>query len=112
VPRDRFLVAGDAWRACRSGAADPLTFGVAGTSNWGLIEVFGEVLLDLAALRKVELLPWRWYGLATEEGAAEREAELMDRLAALSSAADADALEALQAMVTSDERLRAPGEFG
>jgi hypothetical protein len=34
VPRDRFLVAGDAWRACRNGA-DPMTFGVAGTEMWG-----------------------------------------------------------------------------
>ena len=111
VPRDRFLVAGDAWRACRSGAADPMTFGVAGTSNWGLTEPFGEVLLDIAALRKIELLPWAWYGLATEEGALEREAVLMDRLAALSSAADAEALASLGAMVAADARLRAQGEL-
>lgn len=110
VPRARFLVAGDAWRACRSGAADPMTFGVAGTSNWGLLEVFGEVLLDLAAARKIELLPWRWYGLATEEGALDREVELMDRLAALSSIGDAAALMELRALVASDARLRAPGE--
>ena len=108
VPRDRFLVAGDAWRACRSGAAEATTFGVAGTSNWGLIEVFGEVMPDVAALQKVELLPWAWYGLATEEGALERAAELMDGLAALSSVADARSFEALRTLVASDARLSVP----
>ncbi|MEJ0064885.1 MAG: transglutaminase-like domain-containing protein [Caulobacteraceae bacterium] len=34
VPRDAFLVAGDAWRACRDGA-DPMSFGVGGTQMWG-----------------------------------------------------------------------------
>ena len=33
VPRDRFLVGGDAWRACRNGA-DPMNFGIAGTPIW------------------------------------------------------------------------------
>ena len=28
VPRDRFLVAGDAWRRCRAGEADPQAFGI------------------------------------------------------------------------------------
>ena len=63
VPRDRFLVAGGAWRLCRSGDADPLTFGVGGTEMWGLVEVMGDVFQDLAALQKVELLPSGWYGL-------------------------------------------------
>ena len=109
VPRDRFLVAGDAWRACRAGA-DASTFGVAGTANWGLIETFGEVMQDLAALQKIELLPWGWYGIAIEDGAVERDAPLMDRLAAISSAADAGAVEELREMVVADARLRVPEE--
>lgn len=106
VPRDRFRVAGDAWNLCRSGAVDPMTFGVAGTDNWGLIETFGDLLLDLAALQNIELLPWGWYGLALEDGACETEAALIDRLAGLSSRADADAIEELRAIVASDARLR------
>ncbi|NDP42627.1 MAG: transglutaminase domain-containing protein [Aromatoleum sp.] len=93
VPRDQFLVAGDAWRMCRSGAADPMTFGVAGTEMWGLVEVFGDVFQDLAALQSIELLPWGWYGLAKDERAAETEAALVDELAALSAAADAPAID-------------------
>jgi hypothetical protein len=110
VPRNRFLVSGDAWAACRSGAADPTTFGVGGTDMWGLIEVFGYVLVDLAALQKIELLPWGWYGLAKEEGALETETALIDDLARLSSAADPAAFDELQALAASDPRLRVPPE--
>ncbi len=110
VPRDRFLVAGDAWALCRTGGADPMTFGVAGTENWGLIEVLGDLLLDLAALQNIELLPWGWYGLAKEDGAAENEAELIDGLARMSSSADAGALEELRRITAADPRLAVPAE--
>ena len=109
-PRDRFRVAGDAWALCRSGGADPMTFGVAGTDNWGLIETFGDLLLDLAALQNIELLPWGWYGLALEDGACEAEGDLIDRLARLLSSADADAFEELRGIVAADARLRVPSE--
>ena len=108
VPRDKFLVAGDAWRLCREGA-DPMNFGVAGTNMWGLVEVYGDLFQDLAALQKVELLPWGWYGLATDEcGMTER--PLIDRLARISSDADAAALETLRAMIAHDSRLGVPNE--
>lgn len=110
VPRDRFLVAGDAWRECRGGGADPMTFGVTGTPMWGLVEVLGEVFQDLAALQKIELLPWGWYGLAADKEGREAETELIDRLALLSSAADQTALEALRTIVESDDRLRVAPE--
>jgi hypothetical protein len=107
VPRDRFLVAGDAWRLCRDGAADPMTFGVAGTEMWGLVEVYGDVFQDLAALQSIELLPWGWYGLATDKSGME-EVALIDTLAAISSRADAAALDALAEMRARDPRLRVP----
>lgn len=63
VPRDRFLVAGDAWRACREGRADPLTFGVSWIDRIrGLWYVRLAVLHDLAALNGVEVLPWDGWG--------------------------------------------------
>jgi hypothetical protein len=108
VPRDAFLVGGDAWRACREGA-DPMSFGVAGTQMWGLVEVYGDLFQDLAALQKIELLPWGWYGLATDERGMD-ETDLIDRLAAISSRADAAAMSALHAVLASDERLRVPPE--
>ena len=108
VPRDRFLVAGDAWRACRNGA-DPITFGVSGTEMWGLVEVFGDLFQDLAALQNIELLPWGWYGLATDKNGIA-ETALIDRLARISSRADAQALEELRIMIAEDSRLRPPGD--
>jgi hypothetical protein len=106
VPRDRFLVGGDAWRACRTGA-DPMTFGVGGTEMWGLTEVYGDLFQDLAALQKIELLPWGWYGLALDQtGMAET--ALLDELAAISSQADATALARLKQRLAADERLRVP----
>jgi hypothetical protein len=110
VPRDRFLVAGDAWRLCRSGEADPLTFGVGGTDLWGLTEVMGDVFQDLAALQKIELLPWGWYGLAKDGDAWEGELELIDRLATLSTVADAPAVTELFDLVAADSRLAIPAE--
>jgi hypothetical protein len=108
VPRDRFLVAGDAWRACQDGA-DPMSFGVAGTKMWGQVEVYGDLFQDLAALQNIELLPWGWYGLAKDErGMAET--ALIDRLADLSSRADAAAMDELRDILADDARLRVPNE--
>ena len=108
VPRDRFLVAGDAWRTCRNGV-DPMTFGVAGTEMWGLVEVYGDLFQDLAALQNIELLPWGWYGLATDKSGIG-ETALIDRLAGISSSADAQAFEELRSMIAKDDRLRPPGD--
>ncbi|KOG31224.1 transglutaminase-like domain-containing protein [Streptomyces resistomycificus] len=85
VPRDRFLVAGDAWRACREGGADPGTFGV-----WfhgaldGLWYIRTNVFLDLAAVNGVELLPWDVWGEVVRSDAdlTEDDLALMDAVAA------------------------------
>ena len=75
---------------------------------WGLVEVYGDLFQDLAALQKVELLPWGWYGLAKDETGLE-ETPLLDRLASISSRADAAALAELREVLAGDERLRVPG---
>jgi hypothetical protein len=86
-----------------------MSFGVAGTSMWGLVEVYGDLFQDLAALQKVELLPWGWYGLAKDErGMAEL--ALIDRLASISSRADGDAMAELREVLAGDARLRVPDE--
>lgn len=109
TPRDRFLVGGDAWQACRNGA-DPMDFGIAGTPIWGLLEVYGDVFQDLAALQKVELLPWGWYGLAKDKSGME-ETALIDRLADISSVANASALEDLRELLARDFRLQVPQDM-
>jgi hypothetical protein len=61
VPRDRFLVAGTAWRLIRSGEADAETFGLPDVGvgeSW----VAGNLRLDLAALNRAEVLLWDAWG--------------------------------------------------
>jgi hypothetical protein len=74
VPRDRFLVAGEAWRAIRAGEADPKAFGLHPPEEgpmFGEWFVAGNVRLDLAALNKVETLLWDIWG--AEAGSDGRE---------------------------------------
>jgi hypothetical protein len=103
VPRDRFLVAGDAWTRCRTGEAAPDTFGLSLTREAGYWWIAGNLMRDAAALLKVELLPWDVWGAmpAPEEPV---DVELFDRLAAATLDADLTGLPALMA----DPRLRVP----
>jgi hypothetical protein len=60
-PPGEFLTGAEAWLLCRAGGADPQEFGI--FDMHGLWFVLGDLRLDLAALNKVELLPWdRWGG--------------------------------------------------
>lgn len=62
VPRSRFLVAGQAWQLCRSGAQDASAFGISFVDLRGLWYVAGNLVRDVAALNKVEMLPWDVWG--------------------------------------------------
>jgi hypothetical protein len=58
----QFLTGGEAWKAFRDGHIDAAQFGVYGTANWGPAEIRGNTIKDLAALNKVEMLPWDEWG--------------------------------------------------
>jgi hypothetical protein len=62
VPRDRFLVAADAWTQCRAGNADPGKFGIGFVHMHGLWYIAENLVRDLAALNKIEPLPWDVWG--------------------------------------------------
>jgi hypothetical protein len=82
VPRDRFIVGGKAWQLCRSGQADPDSFGI--FDMHGLWFVQGNLIRDVLAFSKVELLPWdHGWGYLTEAGGEEPALRVMDRVAAL-----------------------------
>jgi hypothetical protein len=89
VPRDRFVIAGDAWRQCRAGKADPMAFGI--MDMWGLWFIAHNLLLDFAALNKVEMLPWDDWGPMVQPGETPtpEQLALFDRLADLTLDADA-----------------------
>lgn len=61
VPRDKFLVGGEAWRQCRAGEADPMRFGI--LDMHGLWFVAGNLVRDIASLAGMEMLPWDSWGL-------------------------------------------------
>ena len=107
VPRDAFIVGGQAWQMCRSGKADPDAFGIFNMK--GLWFVRGDFVRDVAALNKVETLPWDGWGLADagDEDLTPNDYALLDRLAEL-TAGDVPEFDTVRALYDSDPRLRVP----
>ena len=64
LPPGVFLTGGEAWQLIRAGRADPDTFGI--FEFWGSWFVRHNVVRDLAALNKVEMLPWDAWGVMIE----------------------------------------------
>ena len=111
VPRNRFIIAGDAWQRCRSGRADPAAFGLTYANLSGLWFVAGNVIRDLASLNRMEMLPWDVWGLMEMNDAAltEEKKSLLDKVAALTLAGDNENTFAeMRAIYESDNRLRVP----
>jgi len=109
VPADRFLIAGDAWGLCRAGQADPSKFGIFKGDLRGLWFIGCSLIKDVAALNKMEMLPWDVWGAMPAPGTQLREDQIryFDRLAALTRAPD-DFFEELRRLYESDDRLRVP----
>lgn len=103
VPRDQFLVAGDAWSLCRDGRCDPDAFGI--LDMHGLWFVAGNLIRDLAALNNREMLPWDVWGAMRRQDS-ELDLAFFDRLAVVSRKPDAHQGE-LDAL-SRDERVRVP----
>ncbi len=109
VPHDRFVIAGDAWAQCRAGEADAATFGIFVGEQRGLWFIAGDLVRDLAALNKMEMLAWDCWGAMPRPGETLQQDQLafFDRLAALTRAPDASFKE-LRELYADDERLRVP----
>ncbi len=112
VPRDRFIVAGQAWQMCRAGKADPDLFGlgsVAPIKGWSFIRT--RMLEDLAALNKIELLCWdTWAYDGEQDQLSEADLALLDHLAEVTQQGDAGFAE-VRRLFNEDERLRLPEQF-
>ena len=109
VPRDRFIIAGDAWNQCRTGRADANRFGLSFINERGLWFIAGNVVRDLASLNRMEMLPWDVWGLMElgDEALTDEKKVLLDRVAALTLAGD-DSFAEVRAIYESDDRLRVP----
>jgi hypothetical protein len=112
VPRDAFLVAGQAWLECRAGSRDLDRIGTSAAGLTGMWEIQGSVVRDLANLNRVETLPWDAWGLipAHYDQLAPADVELLDRVAAVSAVGGPVSLAA--DVYRSDPRLLVPPELG
>jgi hypothetical protein len=111
VPRDKFIIAGDAWQMCRGGRTDPDRFGLSLVPHLhGLWFVAGNVLRDLASLNRMEMLPWDVWGIMSmsDEGVSEEKRALLDRVAGLTLAHDRKSLAELRELYESEDGLRVP----
>lgn len=83
MPKGQFVTGAEAWQLARTGKADPDQFGI--FDMHGLWFIIGNLIRDLAALNKMELLPWDIWGLMNQEGAelSASDYELLDEAADL-----------------------------
>ena len=113
VPRDRFLVAGKAWQLCRAGEADPATFmvdpslDVEATRGWPYLQ--HNLILDLAALNKLEMLLWDAWGLADQRSEDQHDLDLLDRIAQVTTSPD-PTVGNLRELYAVDSRLSVPAK--
>ncbi len=110
VPRDRFIIAGDAWQMCRSGRADPNSFGLSHTPGLlGLWFIAGDIVRDLASLNRMEMLPWDVWGImpGPDDPLNDEQLAFFDKIAALTLAPDSSFAE-LRRIYESVDRLRVP----
>jgi len=107
VPRTMFITGGKAWQMSRAGQADPDRFGI--FDMHGLWFVRGDFVRDVAALDKMELLPWDGWGIIETKDNDLSAADLafLDRVAELTQG-DVPQFDAVRAVYESDARLRVP----
>lgn len=109
VPRNRFLVAGDAWGQCRGGQADPAKFGIEFVNLRGLWYIACNLVREVASLNKVEMLPWDVWGAQPRpnEDLDDDELAFFDRIGALTCEPD-NSLDELRRIFDTDAKLRVP----
>lgn len=81
LPEGQFVSGAEAWKLWRAGEVDPNKFGIADLRGYPFI--FGNLIRDLAALNKMELLPWDLWGLMKKDKLEESDYILADKIADL-----------------------------
>lgn len=66
VPRERFLTAGEAWFRIKDEPEIASRFGVSSLGLGGEWFVAGSLFREMAALRRLELKPWDYWGLTED----------------------------------------------
>jgi hypothetical protein len=105
VPREMFLTADVVWEQCRSGEDNPKAYGY--DEVQGMEYIGCQMVLDFAALNKIELLAIDRWGITRNNGEDwdEKTLQTLDEVAALSRDVDKN-LAALRNRYESDARLQ------
>lgn len=113
VPRDSHLPAGECWRLCRTGAVEPQSIGMSVLGLTGQWMVRGNVVRDLAALNRAEVLPWDTWGVGRGgpdlEEPDEEQLAIVDEAARVTVEAD---FECVRELYLNTPELRMPGTIG
>jgi hypothetical protein len=110
MPDGLFLPAGQGWQMCRTGEADPQTFGYG--KRTGMWFVRRNLVHDLFALNKIEMLAWDSWGLMSfqPQNIPSEQMDLLDKIALITHGTSPDIFQ-VQSVFNSDERLRLPANW-
>lgn len=110
MPSGQFLTAGEVWKMCQSGKIDPNLCGIFDLK--GLWFIRGNLLRDLMALNKLEVLPWDCNELmeTPEEQMTVKDYELLDHVADLLTAENTAPSE-INSLYESNPALHMPPEW-
>lgn len=92
IPPDRFLVAGMAWKSCRSGELSPERFvvdpnlDIPVTRGW--LQLRHNLVQDLASLTKREMILWDTWGILGDDPVTDDSLPLLDGIASVTSNPD------------------------
>jgi hypothetical protein len=101
---------GETWQRCRRGQLDPARCNMGG-NNWGIGEVRGSVMFDLAALNQDEMLPWDTWGRMVAGYRGETDAAYDELLDSVSAVTSGDDFEAIRALYDRNDDLRVPASL-
>jgi hypothetical protein len=107
VAQSMYWSGGEAWGRCRRGDLDPDRCNMGG-DNWGIGEVRGSVLYDLAALNQDEMLPWDVWAHMHAAYNSETDAAYDELLDEVSAAIEAGDFVAIRAVYDGTNDLRVP----
>lgn len=112
LPESTFLSAGAAWQLCARNQADPKLFGVSALGLTGLWMIAGNLVRDIAALNKMEMLPWDAWGAQPWPNVAfsDTQTTWFNDVAVLSAQPDAN-WAAVKARFQQDPGLRIPSQI-
>jgi hypothetical protein len=104
IPKVTCYTSVRSWEQCRAGKVDASKFGTIFSDMRGLWYIAGNLVCDLAALNKVELLPWDVWGAQPKPS---EQLAFFDDLAALTRVPD-ESFVKLRTLYERDDRLRTP----